>query len=1431
MDKLSSFSTLTDSDGEEILYFQCCGEICENKKMFRKHYCPKLQQKINEMCKEQSEFESWKTKLEKLNGKKRELPKDLKENDHIKKQEVKQGDVKDKQNVSFRTRRKVGRKGGNSCTRMKLDKRVRADTSPVTQDSSYVTGSGVRVEPEKSSTKNTPGRYGSGCTSEPAKHLNKRQEKMNNETHQDFIKETQNQDIEEMHRGKWLQSELNESKSKMRVDLNSSLNKGKFKESYKEGCLVEDLRGRSEIQDNVISQCVSSEPQERVIEEKIQELELKLKNECVSSKDLKSNTDKFTGIARERKVDKAKIKKKYFHLRDSLLCEHCGYHVPEVHLCAGDDSFLMSESKSMNFTRQSKDLIGNELMAVDEKSKISIKTQEERSVGQYIVGNDDKTIVYAPVAQDIYNDTGNQYLGSVNETERLPHVEEYNCIQCGERFRKKISNPIEEEIFSVDGHLYYTFRCEICSILLSLKDKNRLGITSFNLDDFTPLINKVGLCRICKENLTEFSQLIRLSHLLQHAKEMQKQCVICTMALPSSRVFKSHMKKHKILIHLTNFFHRVKPKFDMEKMIGQKLTIVQDQKRNHQSFDVGIKQRVVVNLEGKSMLSIGDEPQMLNDRNAQLSNMNIASNNTVNNIPSLTEPMKSTNINIGNKRKNKSHVNAPFNRKRSRPDYALPTPTAIGSGKNSKRNMAYMVDDHDIIQTTINRDIQNNLHLNHELNVNKMSDNVNVHNQEVVNNNAHFNRNDDNVGIRGSNSAVEHHVAKGHNPLSNVIRNKNESCSLQTNQDFTDSSNLHENGDMLFSQELPVTINECVPSSAKGDNLNNVSHIRIMSEQMLPCSETIEVTKSMMSVFDNTGQGVHRSKQPCETSLNRDTTGVQVYSSTKDNVSSRLPHINSVSGNAGILGQINQTMEKNNVSSSEVYYNMSKPGGPSMEFNDVSTTIAYINDVSTQNDIYKPSVQSSIPNNQVSSSLRIYDMSGKVDTSTSRQLRYSNNAEVPSTVTYNNDKIANTLPLIPSSKSITLQNYGHYGFEATSKQSDVSGQMVQVVEQNNVTHDTGQELTHSFKSSQPLNTIDFVKNVGQTDMSTQQTQKLPPASTVPARVTYSIPNMPMSTPLTQLLEANTVQGSVTYGINSMSGSVNSSIGHVSEGSNMSRQFVKLSEGSTVPHSSSLNENMSRQLVQTANSQVPVPSRINYFNGMSPQILTFSETSQVLNGLTSAENISGNEPSQHQQLHEANNATCSDRSGMHGAADISVQSPEPGKDFGDINPIIIPDDLTEEEELAYLARFNTENTPFEICSVNSDDSEDGVDKDAGMSEPENKPIIITKESEICENVEINANFDPGIDSGNCAFVQEVEISTDSKDFTFRKRPSSCDSMGRFQCDMCTLRFNREDLLAKHKALHLKNPYVCWDCFFKFSNSEKYNAHMKEFHTPH
>jgi hypothetical protein len=76
----------------------------------------------------------------------------------------------------------------------------------------------------------------------------------------------------------------------------------------------------------------------------------------------------------------------------------------------------------------------------------------------------------------------------------------------------------------------------------------------------------------------------------------------------------------------------------------------------------------------------------------------------------------------------------------------------------------------------------------------------------------------------------------------------------------------------------------------------------------------------------------------------------------------------------GILGQLTQTMETNDVSSSEVYYNMSKPGVPSMEINDVSTTLAYINDVSTQNDIYKSSVQSSIPNNQVSSSLRIYDM-------------------------------------------------------------------------------------------------------------------------------------------------------------------------------------------------------------------------------------------------------------------------------------------------------------------------------------------------------------------------------------------------------------------------------------------------------------------------
>jgi hypothetical protein len=66
-------------------------------------------------------------------------------------------------------------------------------TSPVTQNlSSDMKGSGVRVELETSSTKNTPGRNESGC--EPAKHST-RQEKMKNETNQDCIKETQMQDI------------------------------------------------------------------------------------------------------------------------------------------------------------------------------------------------------------------------------------------------------------------------------------------------------------------------------------------------------------------------------------------------------------------------------------------------------------------------------------------------------------------------------------------------------------------------------------------------------------------------------------------------------------------------------------------------------------------------------------------------------------------------------------------------------------------------------------------------------------------------------------------------------------------------------------------------------------------------------------------------------------------------------------------------------------------------------------------------------------------------------------------------------------------------------------------------------------------------------------------------------------------------------------
>jgi hypothetical protein len=47
-----------------------------------------------------------------------------------------------------------------------------------------------------------------------------------------------------------------------------------------------------------------------------------------------------------------------------------------------------------------------------------------------------------------------------------------------------------------------------------------------------------------------------------------------------------------------------------------------------------------------------------------------------------------------------------------------------------------MVDGHDIVQTsTTDRDVQNNLQLNREMNVNRASDNVNVHNLEVVSNN------------------------------------------------------------------------------------------------------------------------------------------------------------------------------------------------------------------------------------------------------------------------------------------------------------------------------------------------------------------------------------------------------------------------------------------------------------------------------------------------------------------------------------------------------------------------------------------------------------------------------------------------------------------------------------------------------------------------
>ena len=171
-----------------------------------------------------------------------------------------------------------------------------------------------------------------------------------------------------------------------------------------------------------------------------------------------------------------------------------------------------------------------------------------------------------------------------------------------------------------------------------------------------------------------------------------------------------------------------------------------------------------------------------------------------------------------------------------------------------------------------------------------------------------------------------------------------------------------------------------------------------------------------------------------------------------------------------------------------------------------------------------------------------------------------------------------------------------------------------------------------------------------------------------------------------------------------------------------------------------------------------------------------------------------------------------------------------------------EDMTEEEEIAFLAQLNSEEKVFEIAQCSDEDSQnsgDGEDENEAKT-VENNSNKSHSESQHSlgkgsENIEIIQNFDLDMSSENPSFIQEVEVESSSHYIHRRKKSAprqqnsaSNDNNEGFPCDLCTLVFKRADYLQKHKELHLKKPFTCWECLMTFSSAKMMKKHNQHVH---
>ena len=1379
MDDFLPFSILDESDSEDILYCKNCGELLEEQSDMVNHDCPKLSvehkkdlkmtltlDKLNHKNKTQNKSSLNKRKhCDTLNQELTEqvflIKEDttIKNNYHVKKT-LNEKDAKrtkldineDKQSSQSENRKKWANKTStkmksqkqfvkNKSSKVKiqrLDVNLKGIDDPLcTKLDSFISPKGVLEADTKVNGKSV----------EMQEKIEPASNRLGPEIKQNPSKIKQNSRKTGSHKHKIMPSVRAEIKGTTNSDnVNIRIEKFQNNEQCSPKMRIEREQSEKDITSTKVTPKSTDNTQtlnSDVVDNTNRQDDVAM-HQTLQGEITQASSPHMGGEIEEKQEEKVSEKgggtKKPLFM---TLCDSCGFFVPTEHECAVQNNSNLELFTSVLST-ESEDRIpkGTDFVIVEKgASNQDLSVQNFHQINGYLKSGKDSTL------------------------------EDYNCIQCGESF---VSNNIqiksEEQIFSIGSDLITFFRCEKCTILLSVKDKIKEGfVTCMNVDDFTPLIerkkNKV-VCRICGEDLNELEKIKRLSHFVSHAKQIKKQCIICLQPIFTLRKTRTHMRKHKILIDSTNFFRQVKPELSGCHKKPEKINSM----TNNDMYSMCNEKTVnrVQSSEGSAAEISRVETGILDHVTTELTNCNQTDKDGNMFRVDLAKNTLICNFPKEGKNKNMSHD-------------TMRKSVGISSSRNesSERSQSvytYKVDGNNVVPTSETGVPDNRWRGNDR---NKLTNSLDKYNLRKGKRKVDYAELD-----KGLDLASQCTVAPSHVRLSSGYRGR--------------GSNFNGVVPAKYQSDLNRQSIAAATFNTKASLVNR--HVTSMSYYHTPpAGNRLMVTMAS----DNT---------------------TPVVQSNTNIIRSNQNYANSLLSSQAYIGDLIQTLDtcpSTEISDQFLQLADGHPvvNTPSSQLNEISSSKNMFDDILTsvgtvrtypsyhgnnQRPISHGLQEVQTPINHSNSHLLLGNLSQISDDNAphlqSKSLIHVPQASVVRLIDNSGQVSQTTQGKMSNTSMIDLNNIS-VPVSATSYPNDLLGQLVQSSGITESLQD-GDIFSNYVQDNIPHSSRDIPTSL----MSTTHGPQVSHTSVLPNHVSKTLSlSKPLALPQQVALTSSISQPLALPQ-------------QVAQTSGISQPLALPQQ---VAQTSSISQTLSlpQQLAQTLSVSQPL--------GLPQQV---AKTSELINVSVSLPYTSSGSLIQSNMANTTTHEPQTNTGGVPNSLDENFnriqklymqEMPEGMTDEEEIKFLsqmssggATPFQIKESSD------SDNESTSDKVNYYNHSQNED--------ENVENCNKVQNEENANCEtlNIGIVQNFD----EGNPMFVQEeVEVeSTYSKGrpLTCRRKKISPKQSEDFKCKLCILTFRRKDLLSKHEELHVTNPHTCWQCCLTFNSAVQYSNHVKD-----